>query len=134
MSRYTDSVAAVVLQSDRHLTAEQIFLEMKKEYPKVVLATIYNNLNRLTNEGRIRKVSVEGEPDRYDRTTRHDHLICEVCKSLADVTLEDFTKKIEEQLGEDIVSYDLKIQYICPNCRKNRVNGQDSPVANHHDV
>lgn len=32
-------------------------------YPTVVLATVYNNLNRLWQDDLIRKVSVEGMPD-----------------------------------------------------------------------
>lgn len=58
------------------MTAEQIFLELKKEEPKVVLATVYNNVNGLCREGRIRRISVEGQPDRYDKIQRHDHLVC----------------------------------------------------------
>ncbi|MCI8375157.1 MAG: transcriptional repressor, partial [Lachnospiraceae bacterium] len=38
---------------------EQIYLELKKKCPKVVLATVYNNVNKLWKAGRIRKISVE---------------------------------------------------------------------------
>ncbi|MDO4294490.1 MAG: transcriptional repressor [Eubacteriales bacterium] len=110
-------IEELVLQSKDHLTAEQIFLEMKKKYPGVVLATIYNNLNALCKEGKIRKVCVEGSPDRYDKTVRHDHLVCTSCGALADITLADLTELLEKQIGEDFLSYDLRINYICPKCR-----------------
>ena len=118
MPKYADRILEIVHCSPQHLTAEQIFLEMKKTYPRVALATIYNNLNALSGSGRIRKISTEGSPDRYDRPTRHDHLICRKCGTLSDITLEDLTNMIEKQVGGDILSYDLKINYICPKCRK----------------
>ena len=46
--------------SRSHMTAEQVFHALRQVYPKVALATVYNNLNRLWEEGRLRKVSIEG--------------------------------------------------------------------------
>lgn len=117
MTKYAKLIWNMINQSQAHMTAEQIFLELKKEEPKVVLATVYNNLNGLCNEGLIRKVSVEGSPDRYDRIQRHDHLVCKKCGKLSDVCLEDLTERLKQQLGEGITSYDLKVFYICPECR-----------------
>lgn len=65
----------------------------------------------------IRKVSVEGSPDRYDRIEKHDHLICRKCRRLSDMTFEDLTKKLEQQLGEEILFYDLQVFYLCPECK-----------------
>lgn len=120
MRRYEKKILDIICNSVAHLTAEEIFLLLKKTEPKVVMATIYNNLNELYSSGRIRKVSMEGSPDRYDRLSRHDHLVCKQCGRLSDMTFEDFTKKIESQLGEDIVGYDLKVFYICPACKEKR--------------
>ena len=30
----------------------------------------------------------------------------------------DLTASLSEQLDEPILSYDLKVSYLCPNCRK----------------
>ena len=59
-----------------------------------------------------------GSPERYDRPVRHDHMICRECGRLSDITLQDMTKEIEESTGVCIESYDLKIYYICEECRK----------------
>ena len=83
-----------------------------------MLATVYNNLNRLLQEGLIRKVSVEGMPDRYDRIQRHDHLVCKGCGRLLDIDLGDLTAQLEENAGISILSYDLKLMYLCENCKK----------------
>ena len=100
------------------MTAEEIFEALRQTYPAVVLATVYNNLNRLWQEDLIRKVSVEGMPDRYDRIKRHDHLVCKGCGKLVDIDLGDLTAQLEKQAGMSILSYDLKLTYLCEDCQK----------------
>lgn len=124
MTKYEKEIYSIVNDSHEHLTADQIFEELKKKYPRVVLATIYNNLNKLWQAGLIHKVSIEGMPERYDRIERHDHLVCRHCKRLADVKLEDLTESLRNQVGEEFLFYDLKIFYICPQCREKLKNAR----------
>lgn len=119
MTKYAKKILEIVESSNDHLTAEQIFMQLRETYPTVVLATVYNNLNRLWEENRIRKVSLEGMADRYDRTRRHDHIVCKKCGRLLDVDLGDLTAQLEEKAGISILSYDLKLLYLCEACRKN---------------
>ena len=118
MTSYEREIYHIITSSEKHLTVEEIYLEIKNQYPKIVLATVYNNVNRLWKAGLIRKVSVENMPDRYDRLTKHDHLVCQRCGKLADISFEDLTDSLRRQLGEDFLSYDLKVFYLCPDCRK----------------
>ena len=100
------------------MTAEEIFFALRQVYPTVVLATVYNNLNRLLQEELIRKISVEGMPDRYDRIQRHDHLVCRKCGKLMDIDLGDLTEQFEKTAGIPILSYDLKLHVLCEACRE----------------
>lgn len=117
MTKYPKQILQIIQTSRDHLTAEQIFQELKQIYPAVVRATVYNNLHKLWESGAIRKVVLEGQPDRYDRLERHDHLVCKECGRLSDVTLSDLTRQLEEQLGMPILSYDLKMTYLCEACK-----------------
>ena len=105
-----------------YLTAEQIYLRLKKKNKTVVQATVYNNLSALYQKGLIRKISVEGYPDRYDRTLRHEHLVCRKCGKLSDIVLEDLTAVLQKQVDIPMLSYDLKINYICDECLKQEIN------------
>lgn len=125
MTKYEKEIFDIINRSREHLTVEQIFQRLKESYPNVVLATVYNNLNRLLEAELIRKVSIEGMPDRYDRMKKHDHLVCRQCGKLADITFEDLTASLHEQLGEDFLYYDLKVYYLCPECREKQ-NHQES--------
>lgn len=117
MTKYAQQILDIINTCSDHLTAAQIYLRLKASNSKIVLATVYNNLNLLCEQDRIRKVSLEGYPDRYDKIVKHDHLVCKKCGALSDICLSDLTAQLQKQIPEEIISYDLKVNYICPSCR-----------------
>lgn len=118
MTKYEKKIYDIVSVSGSHMTAEQVFSELKLAYPRVSRATVYNNLNKLCDVGLIRRLSTDGFADRFDNSIRHDHLLCQCCKKLTDISIEDLTGQIKKQLDIDFVSYELKVIYICPECKK----------------
>ncbi|MGN0394538.1 MAG: Fur family transcriptional regulator [Coprococcus sp.] len=118
MTKYEKSIYNIINNSHEHLTVNDVFVRLKEEQPKVVLATVYNNLNKLWEEGLIRKVSIEGMQDRYDTIKKHDHLVCKNCGKISDVNFKDLTDNLNKQMGENLLSYDLKVYYLCPACRE----------------
>ena len=117
MTKYAQQILDIINTCSDHLTAGQIYLRLKASNSKIVLATVYNNLNLLCEQDRVRKVSMEGYPDRYDKIVKHDHLVCKKCGALSNICLSDLTAQLQEQIPEEIISYDLKVNYICPSCR-----------------
>ena len=68
-----------------HPTAEEIFDKAAPECPGLSLGTVYRNLNSLVEAGRVRRVSIPGQADRFDHTLAwHSHLYCTVCGSVTD--------------------------------------------------
>lgn len=118
MTKNAEAILNIINESTCHPTAEDIYMMMKKEHGKVVLATIYNNLNSLCREGLIRKIVMEDAPDRYDKIKRHDHVMCVKCGAVGDFFMDDLTSLLEGKLGDKILSYDLMCKYICPECKK----------------
>lgn len=123
MTKYEKAILEIITTSFEHLTANQVYERLKERYPNVVPATVYNNLNKLWESGLIRKVSIEGMPDRYDSAQKHDHLVCKRCGKILDVSFEDLTAPLRSQLGEDFLFYDLKVYYLCPECRAEGEHG-----------
>ena len=41
-----------------------------------------------------------------------------VCAVLLDICLEDLTGQLQKQVGVPILSYDLKLLYLCEECQK----------------
>lgn len=111
-----DIILKLINDSEQHLTAKQIFLKAKEMNPKIVLATIYNNLHKLVDEKKIRKVSILGKTDVYDRIYPHDHLICQNCGKINDIKFDNMSQQINKKFNIKIISYDLNIYYICDDC------------------
>ena len=62
----------------RHISAENLFDEVKKEDRKISMATIYNTLKQFTNLGLIREVVVDKNKSLYDTNNKpHYHLYIE---------------------------------------------------------
>ncbi len=118
MTKYAQQILDLVLCSTEHPTAEQIFLQMKQENSKIAQATVYNNLNALVADGKLIRLSQPGAPDRYDNTTRHDHLICTRCGALADFQVHrpDAASKPRSARASSPTTF--RIHYLCPACRK----------------
>ncbi len=122
MTKYEKAIYDIINASHAHLTANEVFEKLKLRFPTVVLATVYNNLNKICEAGLIRKVSVEGMPDRYDTIKKHDHLVCKQCGRIVDVALEDLTVPLRDQLGDDFLYYDLKVFFLCSECKRNQMS------------
>lgn len=114
------SVILDVLRSDMcHHTADEIFDLAKQRLPTISRATVYNNLKALENERMIRRITAEGTKDRYDNSfVPHGHLFCTSCSAVKDFVIPDFTELLNAVAGDEIDSYELKVRYICPKCKK----------------
>ena len=62
----------------RHLSAENLFDEVKKEERKISMATVYNTLKQFTNLGLIREIVVDQNKSLYcNNNQSHYHLYIE---------------------------------------------------------
>lgn len=119
MTRQKALILEIVENTTEHPTAERIFALAKERMPSIVMATVYNNLNALTEEGRIRRISVAGEADRYDNIRLpHEHLRCEICGALRDIPMADLLPELQERTGIELTGYRLELRYHCDACRK----------------
>ena len=118
MTKQRALILQIVQAAEEHLTAEQIFLEAKKQMPTIALATVYNSLNYLCENKMIEKIGITGQTDRYDKMlVRHDHRLCDRCGCITDVIIDGLTDYIQEKNGDEILSYELTVHHLCANCR-----------------
>lgn len=118
MTKHGKMVADAILTAHDHPTAQQIYTRIRQQGGQISMATVYNNLKALAEEGVIRKLSIDGSPDRFDKPSHHNHLICECCGKLTDIQMKDLTNTLEQETGFPILSYDIRIGYLCDACRE----------------
>ena len=103
-----------------HPTVDEVFTEVQKTHPTISKNTVYRNLRQLANNGEIRKISLPGEQERYDRlTVQHYHFQCKNCGSIYDVELE-YLESINEtamqKYGFQIDEHEIVFRGTCPKC------------------
>jgi Fe2+ or Zn2+ uptake regulation protein len=106
---------------DRHPTAEEVFLAVKRELPKISLATVYKNLEALVTCGAVSKLTYGDSAARYDiRTDHHYHSRCIKCDRITDLEPEADQKVLElvkPPRGFKVEDYRLEILGKCKSCR-----------------
>lgn len=105
-----------------HASADEVYAEIIREHPHISRGTVYRNLNRLSETGQIRKISMPGGADCFDHHCHeHYHVRCEKCGRVFDVdmvALKGLQEKIRDTHGFEFTGYDIIFRGICPDCRK----------------
>lgn len=110
----------IVDNSISHLDAYSIYKLCKKEMPNISLGTVYRNLSNLVSENKIKKIKIDSI-DRYDKNIFHYHFICRKCKSIIDISGDNF-KDIKTIDGNLVDDYEIKFKGICKKCLEGKDN------------
>jgi Fur family ferric uptake transcriptional regulator/Fur family peroxide stress response transcriptional regulator len=120
LTKQRRSVLRVIRESDKHLTANEIFDNARRVLPGISFATVYNSLNYLKNKGLIGEIKLGTDANLYDRKlTRHDHALCNNCGKLVDLELDIPTKLLEEAANRSKFkpeTIELTLRGLCPEC------------------
>ena len=124
------AVILEVIRSDMcHHTADEIFTLAKEKLPGISRATVYNNLKTLESAKLIRRITGDSLSDRYDNSyVPHGHMICESCGNVRDFNLRNFDKQLSDAIGSDFSSYELKVRYLCDECKAEGENAKAAGV------
>ena len=97
-----------------------IFTDIREQYPRISLGTVYRNLALLSELGEIRHLPLEDGADRYDgKMEPHSHFICRMCGEIQDLPPVDsaFLKgSIDGQFDGIIESSKVRFTGICARC------------------
>ena len=112
-------ILEAVRATNSHPTADELFQMIRRELPTISLATVYRNLNFLSEIGEIRKLAMPGMPDRFDwRMDPHDHMVCDTCGQVVDFVLpHDLGQEIASACGAQVDGYTLVAHGTCAHCR-----------------
>ncbi len=121
-SKQPDAIIGMLRSRYDHPTAEQLYSDLKADFPKLSLGTVYRNLALLESMGELIKISASGDCDRYDGNVgEHYHFTCECCGRVDDVPIPvDFQLDIvaKEATGAQINRHSTIFYGICQKCSK----------------
>ena len=122
MTNQREMILEELRNSNRHLSADELYEKVRRLVPRISLATIYRNLEILTELGIVAKLETGGRQKRFDYdVSGHDHIYCIICHRVDNITLQG--ERIpaiapELQGGYTVTGYRLEFAGICPKCQK----------------
>lgn len=123
LTRQRMLILEIIRASERHISADEIFSEVRRQAPDINLATVYRTLQWLQSAGLLRKIDVGKDRLEYEYAGGqvHHHLICKECGTTTEID-HHVIEKLQEHILEH---YDfaadpdhLAIFGRCAQCRQ----------------
>ena len=111
-------ITDVLAQAERPLTVPELLSLGQNLLPKLGVATVYREINRLCESGKLHTVTIPGDPPRYEMAHHHHHHFkCTECDRVYE--LEGCSKGIESMVpkGFELQSHDITLYGLCSHCR-----------------
>ncbi|MCJ7626259.1 MAG: transcriptional repressor [Anaerolineaceae bacterium] len=119
------AILRVLIGSSEHPNAEQIYDQIKNDFPTTSLATVDKTVTMLKQMGEIVELDGGGGSTRYDcrELHPHPHLICTNCGRILDIdidldilNLDKLCQEMTQRTGYQVSKYRLDFFGICPQC------------------
>lgn len=122
----------VLIESYSHMSAEDVYFAVHKEYPAIGLTTVYRTLELLVQMGLVSKFDFGDNRSRYEFSEgpgtqkHHHHLVCTSCGHIIDYTdfiedEKDLLEKTEKGLSEKhrfkITNHIIQFYGLCETCQ-----------------
>lgn len=121
------AILSILAESEAHPTVEDVFDQVRVNFPMTSLATVYKTVAMLKEVGEIHELSFGAGSSRYDasKPQPHPHLICTGCQKILDPDIEllaDVSHKLEEKYGYQITNQRMDFFGLCPECQQKRIS------------
>ena len=113
-------VLSAIENSDNHISAEEIYVQVVAKYPHVNISTVYRTLELLKRLGLVTETDLGGGRVRYHPADKghHHHLVCQECGRIIDLDESVLSSVKSRLLREYKFSADLRHLAIFGRCAK----------------
>jgi Fur family transcriptional regulator, ferric uptake regulator len=121
-TRQREIVLNEFLRCPSHLSAEELYLRLRKKHPNIGYATVYRTLKLFAECGLAEERHFGDRQTRYELSRseeHHDHLICTVCGAIIefrDPRIEKLQENVARKHNFKITSRRLELYGLCSKC------------------
>jgi len=105
-----------------HLTADQVYDEVRKEIPSISKGTVYRNLRVLQEMGLVSELNLNDTVSRFEaKRDGHYHFHCERCGRVFDIDEpinKELDRRIADKTGYKISYHQLEFCGSCHDCQQ----------------
>ncbi|WP_053954810.1 Fur family transcriptional regulator [Inediibacterium massiliense] len=118
------AILEILIQHEQQfLTAEEIYIKVKKDLPQINFSTVYRNLEILEKINMIHKINIENKPSQYElilHDDHHHHVICKSCGKTQPIHFCPLKQIIESLEDKDftLTEHKFELYGYCSNCTK----------------
>lgn len=115
------AIARILAESKGHPSVDNIYDQIKKDFPTMSLATVYRNIFLIKSFGEVLELGFPDGSNRYDgnKPYPHPHVICIQCGKIMDPhldSLDDMKKEVAAETNFTILNHRLDFFGICSKC------------------
>lgn len=119
-----NKVLDVFLNTERHLTANELYELVKKKYHKIGYATVYRAMKVITESGIAEEIEFGDGSKRFEHKyghEHHDHLICIECGRFVEAMnpqIEKLQDKLARDNGFTLLRHKMHLFGTCKKCSR----------------
>lgn len=115
------AIFRILSESDKHLTADEVYQKAREDYPMLSAATVYRNMEQMVSSGLLSHLGRKGTAMKYDSNLEeHHHFICSHCRKVSDIYLGKVSYELDlekSRLGDaKIEASELYLYGACEDC------------------
>jgi Fur family ferric uptake transcriptional regulator len=119
-TKQRDFILVSFLDSDEHVSAEQLYQKVREENPSIGFTTVYRTLKLLVDAGIAQERRFDDGLTRYEvEHAHHDHLVCLKCGKIIEFESEEIEtaqERIAESYGFNIHRHRHELYGYCSSC------------------
>ena len=106
-----------------HFSAEEIYAQIKPQYPQLNISTVYRTLELLKNTGLVTETNFGDGRARYHTAEKghHHHLVCQHCGAITNLdnsTFDSLRKQLKQKYNFKADLRHVAIFGTCAKCKK----------------
>ncbi|MCG8640083.1 MAG: transcriptional repressor [Desulfobacterales bacterium] len=116
------AIVKILSKSENHPSVEDIYDQIKEDFPTMSLATVYRNIVLIKSLGEVLELGFPDGSNRYDgnKPYPHPHVVCIQCKKIVDPdldSLDNMTEEVAKETEFKILNHRLDFFGICKRCQ-----------------
>jgi len=122
VSKTRRKVMEVFFSCGRHVSVEDLYMEVKKKHPEIGYATVYRTLKVLEELGYAVSLDVGDGSTKFETafSQHHDHLVCTSCGTILEFhepEIERLQERVARKYHFIVESHTLHLFGTCEKCQ-----------------